>query len=257
MLTQVEEIRTLIELIIQNISIVKDLQNNVLSHTNKDIQKELESRTNAISQTAFRVQQKLRDMGKDITSIEDLTVASAREGPAYMRIKVLQYTTMLKMFSDIMQEYNSSMLRYHEKCLLLLQQQKALTRKHITSEELDELLNSQETNLFIDNFLQDSESAKQQLSEIQDRHKEIIKVEKSIAEIRDMFMEMAFLIEKQGEQLNSVEYFAGTTVDNVDSGRIDLKKANQRSHRYRKKKIKIAIILSVIIILFLLILIFM
>lgn len=149
------------------------------------------------------------------------------------------------------------MLRYHEKCLLLLQQQKALTRKHITSEELDALLDAQETNLFVDNILQDSKLAKQQLSDIQDRHKELVKIEKSIAEIRDMFTEIAFLVEKQGQQLNSVEYFAGTTVDNVDSGRIRLKKANQRSHRFRKKKIKIAIILSVIIILFLLILIFM
>ncbi|KAG7196529.1 hypothetical protein KM043_018553 [Ampulex compressa] len=59
-LEQVQEIRALIQLIVDNISIVKDLHNNVLSHTDKDLQKELESRTYVISQTAFRVQRELR-----------------------------------------------------------------------------------------------------------------------------------------------------------------------------------------------------
>ncbi|CAL1675595.1 unnamed protein product [Lasius platythorax] len=60
LLDEAEEIRALIHLLDENIAIVKGLHNNILSHTNKDIQKELEMRTCTISQTAFRVQQKLR-----------------------------------------------------------------------------------------------------------------------------------------------------------------------------------------------------
>ncbi|KZC13301.1 PREDICTED: syntaxin-1B-like [Dufourea novaeangliae] len=194
-------------------------------------------------------------MGKDIAPIDDLTLSSARDGPAHLRIKVLQYVTMLKLFSEIMEEYNMSMSRYHDKCRLLLQQQKMLIRRHITSEELDKLLDSQENSLFVDNILEDSRITRQQLSDIQSRHNDILKLEKSITEIRDMFTEMAFLIEKQGEQLNSVEYFAGRTIDNVDSGRTNLKKAEKKSRRYRKRNIKLAIIISVIIIVFLLIII--
>ncbi|XP_076626588.1 syntaxin-1A isoform X1 [Colletes latitarsis] len=233
-LDEVEEVRALIHLIVENTSIVKDLHNNVLSHTNKDIQKELESRTYTISQTSFRVQRKLREMGKEIAAIDDLTLSSARNGPVHIRIKALQYTSMLRLFSEVMEEYNTSMLRYHEKCRLLLQQQKLLIRKHITREELEKLLDSHENSLFVDNILEDSRIARQQLSDIQSRHNDIVKLEKSITEVRDMFTEMAFLIEKQGEQLNSVEYFAGKTADNVDNGRTDLKKAEKRSHRHRK-----------------------
>jgi syntaxin 1A len=35
------------------------------------------------------------------------------------------------------------------------------------------------------------------LQEVQDRHLELIKLEKSIQELRDMFVEMAMLVEKQ------------------------------------------------------------
>ncbi|XP_076233521.1 syntaxin-1A isoform X2 [Calliopsis andreniformis] len=233
-LDEVEEVRALIQHIVENTAIVKDLHNNVLSHTNKDIQKELENRTYVISQTSFRIQRKLREMGKEIGPIDDLTLFSVRDGPAYMRIKILQYTTMLRLFSEVMEEYNTSMLRYHEKCRLLLHQQKILIRKHILSEDLDKLLDSQENSLFVDNILEDSRVARQQLWDIQSRHRDIIKLEKSITEVRDMFTEMAFMIEKQGEQLNNVEYFAGRTADNVDSGRTDLKIAEKRSRRHRK-----------------------
>ncbi|XP_076289476.1 syntaxin-1A [Lasioglossum baleicum] len=252
-LDEVEEIRGLIRLISENTAIVKDLYNNVLSHTNKDIQKELEVRTYSISQTSFRIQQKLRELGKDITAHDSSNLSNVIDGPAHLRIKALQYTTMIRLFSNIMEEYNMCMLRYHAKCRSLLQQQKTLIRKQITSEELDNLLESRENGLFIDNILEDTRIAKQQLADIQSRHKDIMKLEKSITEVRDMFTEMAFLVDKQSEQLNSVEYFAGRTASNVVSGRIDLKKSEKRSRRYRRRKLKICLVISIIIIILLLV----
>lgn len=68
------------------------------------------------------------EMSKEIApSDNDLTLIRAREGPVHVRIKVLQYTTMMKLFSEIMEEYNVSMVRYHEKCRSLLHQQKLLS----------------------------------------------------------------------------------------------------------------------------------
>ncbi|XP_071564213.1 syntaxin-1B [Temnothorax nylanderi] len=250
LLDEAEEIRALIHLMVENVSIVKNLHNNILSHTNKDLQKELETRTCTISQTAFRVQRKLRDIGKGITVVDDVT--AVQDEPVYTRIRMLQYTTTLQLFSEIMEDYNASLLKYHDKCLLLLQQQRTLLRRQVTSVELDHMLDAQETSLFVDNILEDSKIARQQLSDIESRHNDVLKLEKSITEVRDIFAEMAFLIEEQGEQINNIEYFANKTTDNIDGGRVHLSKSEQRSHRYRKRKIKICIIISVIVIIFLL-----
>lgn len=43
----------------------------------------------------------------------------------------------------------------------------------------------------------DSSISKQALSEIETRHSEIIKLETSIRELHDMFMDMAMLVESQ------------------------------------------------------------
>ncbi|XP_012275107.1 syntaxin-1B [Orussus abietinus] len=252
-LKEVEDIRALIQLISDNVVIVKALHNNVLSHTNQDIQNELDTRMFSISQTAFCVHNKLKDMGKDIESIDEPTIQSAREGPAYKRIKILQYSTMSRLFMDIMQEYNQLLMRYHDKCSLLLQQQQMLTKKNITYQELNEMLDAQETSLFVDNILQDTREIRQQLSDIGNRHKDLLKVEKNLQEIRDLFLQMSIMVDKQGQQINSVEYFAGVATDNVDNGRLDLQKAEKLSQKHRKRKWKLIIIFCIIIIFLLLI----
>ena len=46
-------------------------------------------------------------------------------------------------------------------------------------------------------ILEDSKIARRQLSDITSRHNNVLKLEKSLTEIRDMFTEIAFLVEKQ------------------------------------------------------------
>ena len=43
----------------------------------------------------------------------------------------------------------------------------------------------------------DTQQAKQSLADIEARHEDIIKLEKSIKELHDMFMDMAMLVESQ------------------------------------------------------------
>ena len=43
----------------------------------------------------------------------------------------------------------------------------------------------------------DTQKAKQQLADIEARHKDIMKLETSIKELHDMFMDMAMLVESQ------------------------------------------------------------
>lgn len=64
-------------------------------------------------------------MGKGITAIDDLT--AMQHEPVYTRIRLLQYTTMLQLFSEIMEDYNATLLKHHDKRLLILQQQRSLS----------------------------------------------------------------------------------------------------------------------------------
>ncbi|XP_015111461.1 syntaxin-1A [Diachasma alloeum] len=257
-LEQAENIRTMLDILQDNVNIVKNLHNNELLHTNPDIHTELEGRTFIISQTSLRIRTSLKELSKDIPHFEELSLDAAREGTAHARIRVLQYVTSFELFSRIMREYNDALMKYHAKCSSIYHQQKRLLRKENSSQYIEsDPEEGEKTSLFVDNILEESRIARAQLSEIQMRHTEMLKLEKSIVEIRDMFIEMAFAVEKQGEQLNCVEYFAGQATNNVDSGKVDIRKAEKRKNRHRKRKIKCLIILAIVIIILLLIAIFL
>ncbi|XP_058791467.1 syntaxin-1A-like isoform X2 [Phymastichus coffea] len=250
LLDEAQQTRGLIDVMIENVVIVKNIHNDVLLHTNRDIQNELNARTYTINQLAHRIYNKLRELGKNVNSGDDLSFNTARQGPVYNRIKALQYMTMFKMYSDIMQDYNENLFRYHNKCSSILHRQRRLLRKQITSEEIEDMIESPETSLFVDNILAETKEAQQQLSDLETRHKELQKLEKSIAEVKDIFFEMAFLVERQGEQLNCVEYFASKATDDVDKGNTKIKKTREKKQTQRKRKIKIAIIVGTIVVIF-------
>nr|2M8R_A Chain A, Syntaxin-1A [Rattus norvegicus]3HD7_B Chain B, Syntaxin-1A [Rattus norvegicus]3HD7_F Chain F, Syntaxin-1A [Rattus norvegicus]3IPD_B Chain B, Syntaxin-1A [Rattus norvegicus]3IPD_F Chain F, Syntaxin-1A [Rattus norvegicus] len=96
----------------------------------------------------------------------------------------------------------------------------------------------------------DSSISKQALSEIETRHSEIIKLENSIRELHDMFMDMAMLVESQGEMIDRIEYNVEHAVDYVERAVSDTKKAVKYQSKARRKKIMIIIccvILGIII----------
>ncbi|CAH2307960.1 syntaxin-1B [Pelobates cultripes] len=98
---------------------------------------------------------------------------------------------------------------------------------------------------FMDEFFEqikmDSQMTKQALNEIETRHNEIIKLETSIRELHDMFVDMAMLVESQGEMIDRIEYNVEHSVDYVERAVSDTKKAVKYQSKARRKKIMIII----------------
>ncbi|XP_072106055.1 syntaxin-1B-like [Mobula birostris] len=105
-------------------------------------------------------------------------------------------------------------------------------------------------SVFTDNITMDSKITKQALNEIETRHTEIIKLENSIRELHDMFVDMAMLVESQGEMIDRIEYNVDHSVDYVERAVSDTKKAVKYQSKARRKKIMIIIccvVLAVVI----------
>nr|CAD7257807.1 unnamed protein product [Timema shepardi] len=72
---------------------------------------------------------------------------------ALTRIKIVQHSTLSKLFMEAIQEYNSTLVRHRERCANLLKQQILITDKTVNYEELQELLDREESAIFVDNPL--------------------------------------------------------------------------------------------------------
>ncbi len=62
-------------------------------------------------------------------------------------------------------------------------------------------------------IIMDTAQAKQSLKDIEARHNDILKLEKSITELRDMFLDMAMLVEQQVTLSLSLHSTSGNLVE--------------------------------------------
>ena len=134
---------------------------------------------------------------------------------------------------------------YSDRCKARLKRQLEIAGKQTTTEEIDEMLEKGEVSVFTNDIMTDTRQAKQQLADIEARHADLIKLEKSIKELHDMFLDMAVLVEGQGELMDRIEYQVGLTRDRVDDATRDLKQASEYQAKARKKKIMIILCLTI------------
>uniref|UniRef100_A0A670JNG5 Syntaxin-1A n=1 Tax=Podarcis muralis TaxID=64176 RepID=A0A670JNG5_PODMU len=201
-----------------------------------ETKEELEELMSDIKKTANKVRSKLKSIEQSIEQEEGLNRSSAD-----LRIRKTQHSTLSRKFVEVMSEYNATQSDYRERCKGRIQRQLEITGRTTTSEELEDMLESGNPAIFSSGIIMDSNITKQALNEIETRHSEIIKLENSIRELHDMFMDMAMLVESQGEMIDRIEYNVEHSVDYVERAVSDTKKAVKYQSKARRKKIMIII----------------
>ena len=94
-------------------------------------------------------------------------------------------------------------------------------------------------------------AARNALADIQERHQDIKRLEASISELHQLFLDMSVLVETQGELLDQIEYTVGQSVNYTGKAVEELRTAGKYQRKVRKKMCCVIIVLLVILIIFL------
>ncbi|KAF2587607.1 hypothetical protein F2Q70_00037779 [Brassica cretica] len=86
------------------------------------------------------------------------------------------------------------------------------------------------------------------LAEIQERHDAVRDLEKKLLDLQQVFLDMAVLVDSQGEMLDNIENMVSSAVDHVQSGNNQLTKALKKQKSSRKWMCIAILILLIIII---------
>ncbi|XP_055602626.1 syntaxin-1A isoform X3 [Uranotaenia lowii] len=240
---EVEQIREMIDKIQANVEEVKKKHSAILSAPQSDekTKQELEDLMADIKKTANRVRGKLKGIEQAIEQEEQTSKSNAD-----LRIKKTQHSTLSRKFVEVMTEYNRTQTDYRERCKGRIQRQLEITGRATTNEELEEMLEQGNSAVFTQGIIMETQQAKQTLADIEARHADIIKLENSIRELHDMFMDMAMLVESQGELVDRIEYHVEQSRNYVEQGQQELVQASKYMSKARKKKIMILICLTVL-----------
>uniref|UniRef100_A0A1I7VTV0 t-SNARE coiled-coil homology domain-containing protein n=1 Tax=Loa loa TaxID=7209 RepID=A0A1I7VTV0_LOALO len=212
---QVEEIRGSVDLIASNVEEVKKKHSAILSNPVNDPMIE-----NSIE----------HDESNGLSSAD-------------LRIRKTQHSTLSRKFVEVMTDYNKTQTDYRERCKGRIQRQLDIAGKQVGDEDLEEMIESGNPGVFTQGIITDTQQARQTLADIEARHNDIMKLESSIRELHDMFMDMAMLVESQGEMVDRIEYNVEHAKEFVDRAVADTKKAVQYQSKARRVGLFFACIL--------------
>ncbi|XP_023784193.1 syntaxin-3 [Cyanistes caeruleus] len=241
---EIEETRQNIDKISENVEEAKKLYSIILSAPipEQKTKDDLEQLTAEIKKMANSVRNKLKSMERNIEQDEARSSAD-------LRIRKSQHSVLSRKFVDVMTKYNEAQVDFRERSKGRIQRQLEITGKNTTDEELEEMLESGNPSIFTSGIM-DSQISKQALSEIEGRHKDIVRLESSIKELHDMFVDIAMLVENQGAMIDRIENNMDQSVGFVERAVADTKKAVKYQSEARRKKIMImlcCIILAIIL----------
>lgn len=196
---------------------------------------------------AARRQSVKKDSGDGAGRAPD-TAAPGDYVSAYDRMRNAQLVTLNIRFNELMADFNQEQLQYRDACKKQFQRHLEITGRTTTSDELEEMLESGNPAIFTKGIVIEAQDARRTLAEIEARHNDIMKLEASIKELHEMFMDMAMLVESQGEMIDRIEFNVSQSVNYIDSAKTDTRKAVKYQSAARKKKIFLCICLLVLII---------
>ncbi|KAK5575991.1 hypothetical protein RB653_007127 [Dictyostelium firmibasis] len=171
--------------------------------------------------------------------------------PTEVRIRSNMLTTLTQKFIEMMREYQEIQNNYKNKYKEKIERQYKIVKPDATQQEINEAIQSgdskkifEETILYTHLHTQ----AKNALDYITDRHNDILKLEQSIRELHQLFLDMAVLVETQGELLNVIEANIGSAVLDTREGTDNLREANKLHKKSRKKMYILLVIVSIVLV---------
>lgn len=205
------------------------------------MKKELQTLRDEIKTMAGQIQRKLKSIEPKKGDDDGKYI------PINTRMQRTQHGVLSKEFVELMGRCNTIQAHYRDRNVERIQRQLKITGTIVTDEELDVMLEKGQTDIFTQNILNDAQATKQALNEIESRHDEILKLEKSIRDLHDMFQYLAMEVEAQGEMVDRIESNIKQSSNYVENAKVNIGKAVTYQSKARKKKIWIAICVAILI----------
>ncbi|NXO56312.1 STX3 protein, partial [Aramus guarauna] len=198
----IEETRQNIDKISENVEEAKKLYSIILSAPipEQKTKDDLEQLTAEIKKMANSVRNKLKSMERNIEQDEARSSAD-------LRIRKSQHSVLSRKFVDVMTKYNEAQVDFRERSKGRIQRQLEISACPPPHRPRPLCLRGGACSH------RPRPICEQALSEIEGRHKDIVRLESSIKELHDMFVDIAMLVENQNNMDQSVGFVERAVAD--------------------------------------------
>ncbi|CAN8061987.1 unnamed protein product [Agarophyton chilense] len=200
--------------------------------------------------TSEAIRKRLRRIGKENKDF----LGEHPEMVGVLRLRVNTHQGLTKRFMSAMQSYEESQEKHREHVRGALERQLRRMNPTATDEDISAALQRGETDSIVENSpllvelpLEEQERLRNGLTDLQSRNNDIKKLEESIIQLHQLFVDMQMLVDAQGELLNNIEYNVVETKGKTEAGLEELVQA--RAHQKSANKKKICVIVLIVLLL--------
>ncbi|KAI5611289.1 syntaxin 11b, tandem duplicate 1 [Silurus asotus] len=231
---EAQEIRREVQLIQLDVKRLREQNTRLLSEP---------TRTSTIKRDSNAIAADIKTRGEDLLKRLRKMDSHAKEleeehgiNSAVARIARTQYAGLSNSFRDVMMEYNEAEMNHKETCKTHIQRQMEIVGREVTGEEIEEMLENGQWNIFNDNVLTEGKTARSALNQIESRHRDLLELENRLRSVHEVFLDVAMLVEEQGPMIDYIFTNVQKTDAKLEEVLIRLEKAKRHDQNNPFKK---------------------
>lgn len=244
-LLQARAIRAALKSMEQKVTELEALQEALLGNAlpDREQKRALQAQQEELQQLTSSTRSRLQALEPSPEDIENLNSISAR-------VRRTQHGVLLQHFLDVTGRLHAAQSRYRQRCLHRVRRHLHITgNSAVTDEELEEMLESGQSEVFVSNVLGSARATRAALDEVTSRHRELQRLERSMRELHELVNAMGAAVEGQGEAINRIEQHILQSGTAVMKGQRQLRDAQGQQGKARRKRLIMAscLVLTVLI----------
>jgi t-SNARE complex subunit (syntaxin) len=248
---QVAGVKKQMEMVNTNIRELEEMQNKAITdvYGGQEFKQGIEEKSDDTNLLCQQVRTALKNMDADLKG--KVQYDPSIEQSSDFKIRKNMLATLTKKFTDTMGRYQDCQAKYKERCQATVERQYRIVKPDATQAEIDQVMEGGGgDSIFTEHMLASKNAqARAALEDVKEKHADIQKLEKSIEELHQLFVDLSVLVESQGELLDTIEYSVSQSLSYTKTGVQELEKANEYARKSRKKMcILIAILLVVVLV---------
>lgn len=207
--------------------------NNTIARTNKRV---------------ARVKGLLQSMREETDALKK---DPSRAKPSEVRVRENLQNTLTRKFVDLAKDYQNRQNKYKTSVKKKAERQILAVKPGATEEELTAVFEQEDgvQRVMEAAILQQGDPVEvtHVLEEVKGTYHDVRRLEASILELHKMFMDLALLVDRQGEMLDQIEYQVKSAADYVRDANTDIETAITSAKSIRKRQCCLLVIVLVVL----------
>jgi len=247
---EVESVQANITLIKRNVRSIQSLSNELIVGAAGD-EKQNALNTQQLDQLITETNKVVSDTHKRLEAMaEENKKTDKNATPAEIRIRNNMHGNLCKKFTAVARAYGDVQTAYQNSSRERLARQCKVVRPDLKDEEIEAIVDKGDDAVFRDAILEHDlrDKAQQALSYVENKHNDIVKLNNSIMELHQLFVDMSVLVAAQGELIDQIEDNCNMAAEYTSQGVKAIREAAVIQKKSRKKLCCIVVLVVVVIV---------